>query len=71
MEDWPVAAPDRWPAIVNRPARPAELDALEISIKRSRPYGDDRWTLRTAKQLGLESTLRPRGRQRLRGRKDS
>ena len=35
---------------------------MRESIRRRRPYGDDEWTQRTAKQMGLEASLRPRGR---------
>ena len=42
-----------------------ELEAMQTSVKRGRPYGDDRWQRQTAKRLALESTLRPRGRQRM------
>jgi len=31
-------------------------------VHRSQPYGSGQWVKRTAVTLGLESTLRPRGR---------
>ena len=34
------------------------------SAARQRPYGDEGWVRRTAARLGLEFTLRPRGRPR-------
>jgi putative transposase len=68
---WPVDQPDDWLAWVNRAESAAELEKLRVSVKRGRPYGDDRWQQRTAKRLDLESTLRPRGRQRVRPIKDS
>jgi putative transposase len=30
---------------------------VQLSLKRGRPYGTERWTEKTAKRLGLESTL--------------
>ena len=42
----------------------AELQALRTSVVRGRPFGREDWQRRTAKQLGLEYTLRPRGRPR-------
>lgn len=66
MEDWPVDAPAKWTAFVNRAETEGELDALRLSVKRGRPYGDAKWQQRTAKRLELESTMRPRGRQRVR-----
>jgi putative transposase len=58
----PVTLPKNWPALVNRPQTEAELSALRRSIVRGTPYGSDHWTKLTASRLGLESTLRPRGR---------
>ena len=62
--DWPVPFPSDWAARVNRPQSQKELIALQNSLKRGRPYGDDRWSLQTARALRLESSLRPRGRPR-------
>src|SRR5262249_42673142 len=41
-----------------------EVEAVRRSIARGAPLGDERWTKRTAARLGLESSLRPRGRPR-------
>ncbi|MGH7177951.1 MAG: transposase [Tepidisphaeraceae bacterium] len=68
---WPVDVPSNWVAYVNRAETDSELEALRVSVKRGRPFGDDRWQARTAKRMCLESTLRPRGRQRVRPIKDS
>lgn len=68
---WPVAFPSDWPARVNRPQSAAELAALQTSVSRGRPFGEEKWTTRKARELGLESTLRPRGRQRIHPIKDS
>ncbi|HJZ56017.1 MAG TPA: transposase [Gemmataceae bacterium] len=40
----------------------AELAALHRSVDRGAPYGEDAWAERTAVRLGLESSLRARGR---------
>ena len=73
MNRWPAALPSRldWSTWVNRPQSEAEEAALVRCIRRGTPFGDDRWRVRTARRLGLESTLRPRGRPRLRPIKDS
>jgi len=47
---------------VNRPQRGAELKVMRHSVRKSSLYGIDRWVRNTASRLGLESTLRPRGR---------
>jgi putative transposase len=47
---------------VNRPFKDAEVKRLRISVQRGRPYGDEAWARRTAKELGLEHTFREAGR---------
>jgi putative transposase len=64
LSDGPVTLPRNWVALVNQPQTEAELAALRRSLARGTPYGDERWTQRIAKRLGLESTLHPRGRPR-------
>ena len=56
--------PSNWAALVQEPQTEAELAALRSSIQRGTPYGSRIWTRRGATQLGLEFTLRPRGRPR-------
>jgi putative transposase len=60
--DWPVSPPRNWPTVVNRPENEEELEALRQCVKRGAPFGDADWQGRTAATLGLESSLRPRGR---------
>jgi putative transposase len=62
LHSWPVARPGEWLAYVNRPAERAELDAVRRCARRGSPYGDEAWTQGIAEELGLKSTLRPRGR---------
>ena len=64
LSTWPVPRPARWKEQVNRPQSDAELEAIRRSLRRGQPYGGDAWTTRIAEKLGLESTLRPRGRPR-------
>lgn len=59
---WPLSRKPGWVDHVNRPLTDAELAAVRQSIDRGRPYGDDAWNERTTRRLGLETTLRPRGR---------
>jgi putative transposase len=54
----------RWLERVNEPLSVGDLQRLRLSVERGRPYGEDKWTEKTARQLGLESTLRSRGRPR-------
>jgi putative transposase len=64
LTDWPVDPPRDWLRVVNRPQSPAEVDDIRRTIRRNAPFGSPTWTTRTAVRLGLESTLRPRGRPR-------
>jgi putative transposase len=58
----PVSLPVDWIHRVNQPETAAELEALRGSVRRGNPYGAERWRQQTAHELGLESSLRPRGR---------
>lgn len=60
--DGPIEKPAQWTRHVNGLPSEAELSALRHSLARGTPYGNPRWQSKTAGQLGLESTLRPRGR---------
>ena len=64
LSDWPVPRPRDWTRRVNRPLTEKERDSVRKSIRRGRPFGDEPWTKAMARQLSLESTLRPRGRPR-------
>src|SRR5690349_7313597 len=60
----PVPLPNNWSQHVHQPQAEAELAALRTSINRGTPFGSAHWTKLAAARLGLESTLRPRGRPR-------
>ncbi len=62
LSTWPLPRPADWMHIVNQPQSEAELEALRRCVNRGRPFGDPAWVADTAKRLGLEWTLRPRGR---------
>jgi putative transposase len=64
VHDWPLSRPADWLKYVNQAQSKAELDALRRSVQRGQPYGSDRWIQSMVQQLGLESTLRARGRPR-------
>lgn len=64
LSAWPVEMPPDWLQLVNRPRTEAELEVLRRCAQRRQPFGDADWIKRTARDLGLESTLRPRGRPR-------
>ena len=64
LSDWPLARPRQWRRLVNTPQTDAELEALRRCVKRGQPYGSEGWIERVVKKLGLESSLRARGRPR-------
>jgi len=64
LSDPPVALPAGWSRMVDAALTPAELASVRQSVVRGAPYGAPQWVERTAGRLGLESTLRSRGRPR-------
>jgi len=67
LDTWPIQRPGEWLKLVNEPQIDAEVKRLRESIQRGRPYGTLPWMLNAAKELGLESSLRPRGRPKKSG----
>jgi putative transposase len=63
-DDGPVRRGRDWLGFVSQPQTDAELSALRQSVERGVPYGSESWRKQTITELGLESTLRPRGRPR-------
>jgi putative transposase len=64
LHPWPVAVPRNWLALVNQAQTEAELAVVRRAVERSSPLGTPEWQTRVSRRLGLESTLRPRGRPR-------
>ena len=62
--------PAGWLTTVNRGQREEELAAIRRSVVRGSPFGEGGWVKRVAKLLGLESSLRPRGRPRKQSQRD-
>jgi putative transposase len=62
LADWPVPMPANWCQYVNQAQTQAEAEAVQRSVLRGTPFGSTGWTQRTARRLGSEATLRPRGR---------
>ncbi len=66
LSPWPISRLPKWVERVNEPLTKVELDTVRLSAQRGRPVGDERWVDSTVRRLKLESTMRPRGRQRVR-----
>ena len=64
LDESPVPLGSEWAPYVDAPQSSTEVEALRRSITRGAPFGSHRWKGEAAKVLGLESTLRPRGRPR-------
>lgn len=64
MDEGPIPLPAAWTEYVNRPETEAELAALRKSVRRGRPFGGDTWQQTTAQVLGLQVSMRGRGRPR-------
>jgi len=57
-----IEIPKAWNKYVDEPLTERELERLRQSVNRQSPYGQVEWQSKVAQELGLESTLRPRGR---------
>jgi len=67
----PISPLSGWVDRVKMPLSEAELAAVRLSAQRGKPWGDDDSVESIARRLNLESTLRPRGRKRVRFPKES
>jgi len=64
LSEWPIVQPGDWVRVVNEGDVLANTEAVRESVATGRPFGDPGWTVMTAGDMGLNSTLRPRGRPR-------
>jgi putative transposase len=62
LQEGPLPLPADWPSLVNETQTEGELEALRRALARGSPFGSPTWSKRTAEVLGLQKTLRPRGR---------
>ncbi len=62
LDPWPVDRPRDWLALVNQPMSRTDTLRVRASLARSRPFGGACWSREIAERLGLQYTLRPRGR---------
>ncbi len=57
-------APKDWTDRVNAALSAKDLERIQVSLERGRPYGRDAWVKRIVDKLHLEHTVRPEGRPR-------
>lgn len=60
--EMPLSLPSDWLEHINRPQSEAELAELRQCVGRGSPYGRDGWREGTAARLGIQASLRRRGR---------
>ncbi len=65
INEWPVERPKDWVGFVNGHEKDSELEDMRSAAQRGRPFGAEDWMIKTAKQLGLISSLNPRGRPKV------
>jgi putative transposase len=64
IEPGPALRGRIWLKAVQQPLTAEELALVRHSVVRGTPFGDAKWQQRIVAKLGLESTMRPRGRPR-------
>jgi putative transposase len=62
LHPWPLPEPAHWTRLVNQAQTSGEVEAVRRAVVRGSPFGSIGWQQRTARRLGLEYTLRSRGR---------
>lgn len=62
LDDPPVPLAKNWSAAVNAPLGDGTLQRLTLCTRRQIPYGSPEWQQRMCRNLGIEASLRPRGR---------
>lgn len=64
LSTWPIPKPKDYESWINTtlPHEESDLDDVRGAIMRGKPFGDEIWVSKKVKELGLESTLNPRGR---------
>jgi putative transposase len=68
LDPGPVPRPVQWLRYVNQAQTEAEVERLRECLRRRRPFGDEAWTVKTARRMDLQASLRPRGRPRKKAR---
>ena len=64
LSPWPIEMPQPYLPYLNKPQSETEEQALDLSLRKSQPFGGRGWVERMARKFHLESTLRSPGRPR-------
>lgn len=62
LDTWPIPIPKNYLDYVNRPESEKELESIQESITKNRPFGENGWVSKMVNKFGLELTLREPGR---------
>ena len=62
LDPLPLDLPQNWDRVVEARWEQEELKSLRNCVARGPPFGEEDWVQRTARKLGLQFTMRPRGR---------
>lgn len=63
-DNLPIELPSDWTVYVDQPLPQSELERIRTCMQRQTPFGSPPWQTRICLELGLESTLKPKGRPR-------
>ena len=66
LSPWPIPRLPNWVEKVNEPLTDRDLSAVRRATHRGAPFGEESWAKSTVERLRLDSTIRPRGRPRIR-----
>ena len=58
LSPWPVPEPPDYRKWLNHSQAKEEIENIRYAIRRSRPYGSEKWVSKAVARFGLESTLR-------------
>jgi putative transposase len=58
LSPWPTPEPPDYLRWLNHSQPKEEVENIRYAIKRSRPYGSEKWVAKAAAQFGLETTIR-------------
>ncbi len=64
LSPWPRPEPRDYRKWLNHSQGREEIEKIRDAIKRSRPYGSEKWVSKAVGEFGLENTTRNRGRPR-------
>jgi putative transposase len=62
LDELPIELPRNWYQYVDEPLTEKELYRIRQNVVRQSPYGSLEWRVKIVDELGIESTIRPRGR---------